>query len=58
MILFIIIAIILLDCTVLYAVYKQKETSAVKIAYSLLIIFLPIFGVTLYYIINFIIRKK
>lgn len=50
--LWIIILIFLLDISVLYDIIRSKRSQGNKVIYSLIIVLLPIIGVSIYYLVR------
>lgn len=50
--LWIIILIFLLDIAVLYDIIRSKRSQGNKVIYSLIIVLLPIIGVSIYYLVR------
>lgn len=48
----VIILVILLDIAVLYEIVRSKSTEGYKIFYALIVLLLPIVGVSIYYLIR------
>lgn len=49
--------ILALDFTVLYNIYKRKDSKRYMVLYSVIILLFPIIGVSIYYLIDWI-RKR
>lgn len=47
-----IILILLLDIAVLYSIVRTKSTQGNKILYALIVLLLPIIGISIYYLIR------
>ena len=47
-----IILIFLLDIAVLYSIVRTKSTQGNKILYALIVLLLPIIGISIYYLIR------
>lgn len=48
----VIILVLLLDIAVLYEIVRSKYTGGYKIFYALIVLLLPIVGVSIYYLIR------
>lgn len=53
-----IVLIMLLDIVAIWSIIRSKYTHNLKILYALIILFCPIIGVTIYYLIELIRNKK
>ena len=53
-----VVAVVLLDLVVLYSIIVAKESTLLKVIYSLLILLFPIIGVSIFYFIKFLLQKK
>lgn len=48
----VIVLVLLLDIAVLYDIVHSKRTQSNKVLYSLIILLLPVIGVSIYYLIR------